>query len=92
MTPTITQCQPNNRLSLRLESLGEAAHVVLERAVVAEELNVSTVDLDAAGSLALEVVLAAERGEAPVLGDDDLLATRELVLRSSESLQGEGTV
>lgn len=60
--------------------------------MVAEELNVRTVDLDTAGSLALEVVLAAERGETPVLGDDDLLAARELVLRSAESLKGQMTV
>jgi hypothetical protein len=60
--------------------------------VVAEELNVSTVNLDTAGSLALEVLVTAERGEAPVLGDDDLLATRELVLGSSESLKSEMTV
>jgi hypothetical protein len=60
--------------------------------VVAEELNIGTVDLDAASSLALEVFVAAERSEAPVLGDDDLLATRELVLRSSESLKSEVAV
>ena len=83
-----------NKNSLRLtgESLGEAADVLLNGTVVAEELNVGTVDLDTAGSLALEVVLAAERGEAPVLGDDDLLATRELVLGSSESLKSQSTV
>lgn len=57
--------------------------------MVAEELDVSTVDLDAASSLALEVVVAAEGSEAPVLGDDDLLATGELVLRSSKSLESE---
>ena len=35
---------------------------------------------------------AVERSEAPVLGDDDLLATRELVLESAESLESSGTV
>lgn len=60
--------------------------------MVAEELNVSTVDLDTAGSLALEVVLAAERSETPVLGDDDLLSAGELVLGSSESLKSQSTV
>jgi hypothetical protein len=76
-------------LSLLLESLGEALHVVLERTVVAEELDVSTVDLDAAGSLLLEVLLTTEGSEAPVLGDNDLLATGELVLRAAEGLEGE---
>ena len=60
--------------------------------MVAEELDVGTVDLDAAGGLALEVVLAAQGGEAPVLGDDDLLAAGELVLGSAESLESETTV
>lgn len=83
-----------NRNFLRLtgESLGEAANVLLNGTVVAEELNVGTVDLDTAGSLALEVVLAAERGEAPVLGDDDLLSAGELVLGSSQSLESQSTV
>jgi len=79
-------------LSLLVESLGEAAEVGLEVALVAEELDVGTVDLDAALLALGDVLLAAERGEAPVLGDDDLLATRELVLGAAESLEGGGLV
>lgn len=60
--------------------------------MVGKELNVSTVDLDATSSLLLKVLLATERGETPVLGDNDLLATGELVLRATESLQGKSTV
>jgi hypothetical protein len=60
--------------------------------VVGKELDVGTIDQELALSLALEVLLAAERGEAPVLGDNDLLATRELVLRTAESLKSETTV
>lgn len=60
--------------------------------MVAEELNVSTIDEDTTRGLAIEVLLATERGEAPVLGDNDLLATRELVLRTTESLQSKMTV
>lgn len=59
--------------------------------MVAEELNVGTVHPDAAGGLLLQVLLAAEGGETPVLGDDDLLPTGELVLGSTESLEGKGT-
>ena len=81
----------NRRLRLR-ESLGESPDVALEVAVVAEELDVGTVDLDAAGGLLLQVLLAAQRGEAPVLGNDDLLAAGELVLRSAEGLESVGTV
>jgi hypothetical protein len=79
-------------LSLRLESVGETTDVALKRTVVGEELDVSTVDLDAAGSLLVEVLLTSERGEAPVLGDNDLLSARELVLRSAEGLESDGTV
>jgi len=93
LTPVNPDASPTIiSLSLRLESVGEAAHVVGEVAVVGEELDVSTVDLDAAGSLLLEVLLTSERGEAPVLGDNDLLSARELVLGSSESLKGNGAV
>ena len=76
-------------LSLGLESLGEAAHVVLEGTLVAEELNVGTVDTDAALLALGDVLLATEGSETPVLGDDDLLATGELVLRAAESLDGD---
>jgi hypothetical protein len=74
------------------ESLREALHVGREIAVVGKELDVSTIDLDAASSLLLQVLLAAEGSEAPVLGDDDLLAARELVLGATESLESDGTV
>jgi hypothetical protein len=79
-------------LSLRLESVGETADVALQRTVVGKELDVSTVDLDTAGSLLVEVLLTSERSEAPVLGDNDLLSARELVLGSAESLEGNGAV
>lgn len=65
-------------LSLLLESLREAADVVRESALVAKELNVGTIDPDLTLLALLDVLVALERGETPVLGDDDLLATREL--------------
>ena len=94
MTPST--CKPRYQhactdLSLS-EGIGEALHVLLEATVVAEELDVGTIDLDAASSLLLEVLLAAERGETPVLGDNDLLPAGELVLGSAESLEGDGAV
>jgi hypothetical protein len=79
-------------LSLLLESLGEAAHVVLESTLVAEELNVSTVDPDLALLALLDVLVALERGETPHLGDNNLLATGELVLATPQSLEGGGAV
>lgn len=60
--------------------------------MVGQELHVGTIHLNAASSLLLQVLLATEGSETPVLGDDDLLATGELVLGSAEGLEGESTV
>ena len=57
-----------------------------------EELNVGTVLLELALLAELDVLLATDGGETPVLGDDDLLATRELVHGTAESLDSGGTV
>jgi len=75
-----------------LESSWESSDVVGQLAMVAQELNICTIDQDLASSLLLHVLFTAERSEAPVLGNDDLLATRELVLRSAESLESGSTV
>ncbi len=74
------------------EGLGELLHVVREAAAVGEELHVGAVDADAAGRLLLQVLVAAERREAPVLGDDDLLPAWELVLRAAEGLKSDRAV
>ena len=79
-------------LSLSLEGLGETAHVVLKGTPGAEELDVGTVDADLARLALGDVLLTTEGSEAPVLGDDDLLATGELVLATSESLDGSSAV
>ena len=42
--------------------------------------------------LELEVVLTVDVGEAPLAGDDDLLATGELVAGAAESLLDDGGV
>lgn len=57
-----------------------------------QELDVAAVDTELTSLALLDVVVAAERGEAPVLGDDDLLATWELVLCAAEGLDGGGAV
>jgi hypothetical protein len=62
----------------RLESGRETLDVVGKVALVAEELNVGTVDLDLTGVARVDVLLTLEGSESPVLGDNDLLATREL--------------
>ena len=87
--PHLTLLDQRN-LSLGLEGLGEAAHVVGEGTLGAEELDVGTVDADLSRLALGDVLLAAEGSEAPVLGDDDLLATGELVLGATESLNDVG--
>lgn len=57
-----------------------------------EELNVGTVLEELALLAELDVLLAADGSETPVLGDNDLLATGELVLRAAEGLESGSTV
>jgi hypothetical protein len=79
-------------LSLLLKRLRETTHVVLEWALLPQKLHVRTIDAELTGLAALNVLLATQRCEAPVLGDDDLLAAGELVLAAAEGLDGGGTV
>lgn len=81
-TPSI----PNHiqHLSLRLKSLGEPPYIARNGALIPQKLDVGAIDLDLALGALLEVLFAAERGEAPVLGDDDLLAAGEFVLGAAE--------
>ena len=65
---------------------------MLNGTVTTEELNVGTVLAELARIAELEVLLAADGGEAPVLGDNDLLATGELVLGTAEGLKSGSTV
>lgn len=63
-----------------------------ERTLLNEVLDVATIGLKAASSAGSEVVLTRELGEAPLLGDDDLLATGELELCATEGLEDNGPV
>jgi len=78
----------HNTLCLDVESTWEALHVVGKRALVLEELDVGTVWLEVTLAALGNVLLTVERGEAPLLADDDLLATWELVLSAAKSLDG----
>src|ERR1700744_1360457 len=80
------------RLRFRGKGVREAPHVVLYLAVAGEELHVRAVDLDLAFLAQLDVVVAPQRREAPVLADDDLLPAGELVLRAAQGLDGGGAV
>lgn len=57
-----------------------------------QELNVGTINLDTTFLAETDVFLATQGSETPVLGDDDLLATGELVHGAAEGLDGEVTV
>jgi hypothetical protein len=63
-----------------LESSWESSDIVGQLALVGQELDIGTIDQELAFGLLLHVLFTAERSEAPVLGNDDLLAARELVL------------
>lgn len=60
--------------------------------MVVDVLEVAAVLEDTVGLLGLSVLLAVHVGETPLLGDDDLLATSELVSRSAESLEDNSLV
>jgi hypothetical protein len=75
-----------------LESKWESSDVVGQLSVVAQELDISTIDQNLASLLLLYVFFTTERSETPVLRNDDLLAAGKLVLSSAESLESGGTV
>jgi len=77
--------------SLYLSGL-DATEVVLERTVLRKVLHVATVGLEAASGTFGDVVFPGELGEAPLLGDNNLLATSELVLAAAEGLNDVGLV
>jgi hypothetical protein len=79
-------------LASSLESTGETLDVALDCALVPQELNVGTIDQNAALLLEFDILVASERSETPVLADDDLLATGELVHGSSKGLDGSSTM
>lgn len=72
--------------------MGESPHVVLNVSVTAQELDVGTVLLELALLAELDVLLTANGSEAPVLGDNDLLTTGELVGGAAHGLDGGGAV
>lgn len=66
--------------------LGELLERLNQRSLFGQELDVSTVLLNLTILAASDVVFSVKVGETPLLGDDNLLLTGELVTRSTESL------
>ena len=75
-----------------LKRVREYPNVTLNRPLVPQELHVSPIDPDLAFSTLLLVFVTAERCEAPVLGNDDLLAAGEFVLGATKGFDGCGAV
>lgn len=74
------------------EGIRKVLHVLLQTSVICQEFDISTIHLHTAALLPVNVFLTAERGEAPVLGYDNLLAAGEFVLGATECLKGDGAV
>ena len=75
-----------------LERSWESSHVLLNWALVSQELYICTINQDAAFLLQLDILVSSQRCEAPVLADNNLLAAREFVHRSSKSFDSSSTV
>lgn len=89
---TRLKAQGVQQLRTQREALGGPGghlEVLDEVALGLEELDVGTVVDDLLLGLEGLVVGSVERGEAPLLGDNDLLSSRELVSRSSEGLNDD---
>ena len=80
MSKALSRMRSLSLRSLSLERIGENANISLNRALVPQELHVSTINPNLAFSTLLEIFVTTERREAPVLGDNDLLTAGELVL------------
>lgn len=73
-------------------SLGKTLEVILEGTVVVDVLDVASVRDDATSLTGSLVLGAGELGEAPLVRDEELLATGELVLATTEGLNDDGLV
>lgn len=80
MSKALLRMRSLSLCSLSLERIWENANISLNRALVPQELYVSTINPNLAFSTLFEIFVTAERGEAPVLRDNDLLTAGELVL------------
>jgi hypothetical protein len=66
--------------------------VVGKRTLLGDKLDVTTIRSELTSGTSLNIVSTSKRSETPLLGDDDLLLTRELVLAASQSLNNDSLV
>lgn len=69
--------------------VGEGSEVLFEVTLLRHELDVSTVVLDFTVLLLGDVFFSVQRSETPLLRDDDLLLTGELVTGSSQTFDND---
>src|SRR5690554_4823950 len=74
-------------LGLGAEGLSE---VNRKGSLLVQVLDVAAIGLETASSTLGDIVLTGELGETPLLGDNNLLATSELELAATESLNDNG--
>ena len=77
-------------LTLNTISTGETLDVIRDVALVAQKLDVCTIDQNTALLLQLDIFVPSQWCETPVFAHNDLLSARELVHRSSQSLDSGG--
>lgn len=77
-----------------IEILGSdgLVEIVLQGSLLTEVLDVTTIILETASSTGIEVVLTRELGEAPLFGNNDLLATSKLEFCTTKGLDDNGLV
>ena len=61
-----------------LESIRKATNIINQLPLVAEKLNVGTIDVDLPLGTFSDIFVPTESCKAPILRNDDLLATRKL--------------
>jgi hypothetical protein len=66
--------------------------VVGERTLLGDKLDVTAIRSELTSGTSLNIVSTSKRSETPLLGDDDLLLTWELVLTASQSLNNNSLV
>ena len=69
-----------------------STEVVVKLTLLGNELDIATIGLKLAFAASLDVFLTLKRSETPLVGDDDLLLTRELVLAATKSFNDSSLV
>ena len=72
--------------------LRERVHILINRALVPQKLHVRPINPDFTRIPCCLILITPQRGKAPILRHNNLLAAGELVLRAAEGFNGGGSV